>query len=93
VRRCLHGQNLAWRRPRPVLGPGDPRRAWKLRKIRELSRDLPDDEAAVFQDEVDVNLNPDIGCTWMGRSRQAQVVTPGDNVKRYLCVRSTNHSF
>jgi putative transposase len=84
VRRCLHEQNLVWRRPRPVLGPQDLRRQWKLRKIRELLRDLPDDEAAVFQDEVDLNLNPDIGCMWMERGQQAQVVTPGNNVKRYL---------
>jgi transposase len=84
VRRCLHGQDLAWRRPRPVPGPADPRRAWKLRKVRELLRDLPDDEAAVFQDEVDLNLNPDIGCMWMQRGEQAEVVAPGTNVKRYL---------
>jgi len=45
---------------------------------------LPPDEAAVFQDEVDLNLNPDIGCCWMPRGQQAQVVTPGNNVKRYL---------
>ncbi|HVT90813.1 MAG TPA: IS630 family transposase [Tepidisphaeraceae bacterium] len=84
VRRCLHSQNLVWRRPRPVLGKHDPRRAWKLRKIRELLRDLPEDEAAVFQDEVDLNLNPDIGCMWMEKGQQAEVITPGDNVKRYL---------
>jgi putative transposase len=84
VRRCLHKQNLVWRRPRPVPGPSDPRREWKLRKIRELLRDLPEDEAAVFQDEVDVNLNPEIGCMWMGKGEQAEVVTPGTNVKRYL---------
>ncbi|MBV7591578.1 transposase, partial [Escherichia coli] len=41
-------------------------------------------EAAVFQDEVDLNLNPDIGCMWMRRGEQAEVVTPGTNVKRYL---------
>jgi transposase len=84
VRRTLHGQNLVWRRPRPVPGPTDPRRAWRLRKVRELLRDLPDDEAAVFQDEVDLNLNPDVGCMWMTRGEQAEVVTPGTNVKRYL---------
>jgi putative transposase len=61
VRRWLHASGLVWRRPRPVLGPADPSRPWKLRKIRELLRDLPDDEAAVFQDEVDLNLNPEIG--------------------------------
>jgi transposase len=84
VRRCLHRENLVWRRPRPVLGPRDPHRLYKLRKIRELLRDLPSDEAAVFQDEVDLNLNPDIGCMWMQKGQQAEVVTPGTNVKRYL---------
>ena len=84
VRRLLHGQGMVWRRPRPVPGRTDPQRAWKLRKVRELLRDLPEDEAAVFQDEVDLNLNPDIGCMWMERGRQARVVTPGTNVKRYL---------
>jgi transposase len=84
VRRLLHGQGMVWRRPRPVPGRTDPQRAWKLRKVRELLKGLADDEAAVFQDEVDLNLNPDIGCMWMERGRQAQVVTPGTNVKRYL---------
>ena len=84
VRRALRGRGMAWRRPRPVPGRTDPRRAYKLRRVRELLRDLPRDEAAVFQDEVDLNLNPEIGCTWMPRGEQAEVVTPGTNVKRYL---------
>lgn len=84
VRRWLHDHQMVWRRPRPVLGPGDPHRAWKLRMVRELLRDLPADEAAVFQDEVDLNLNPDLGCMWMQRGSQAAVVTPGANTKRYL---------
>jgi transposase len=84
VRRWLHRAGLVWRRPRPVLGPRDSSRPSKLRKIRELLRDLPPDEAAVFQDEVDLNLNPKIGCAWMPRGEQAEVVTPGTNVKRYL---------
>ena len=84
VRRVLHGQVMVWRRPRPVPGRHDPRRAYKLRGVRELLRDLPPDEAAVFQDEVDLNLNPDLGCMWMPRGEQAEVVTPGTNVKRYL---------
>lgn len=84
VRRMLLGQAMVWRRPRPVLGPKDPGRTYKLRKIRELLRDLPPDEAAVFQDEVDLNLNPEIGCMWMPVGEQAEIVTPGTNVKRYL---------
>jgi hypothetical protein len=47
-------------------------------------RELPADEVAVFQDEVDINTNPKIGSMWMRRGQQAEVVTPGTNVKRYL---------
>jgi transposase len=84
VRRWLHREHLVWRRPRPVVGPTDPRRAAKLRKLRCLLAKLPPDEIAVFQDEVDINTNPKIGSMWMVRGRQAKVVTPGDNQKRYL---------
>jgi putative transposase len=84
VRRRLHQAELVWRRPRPVLGPKDPRRAAKLGKLRALLRHLPAGETAVFQDEVDVNTNPEIGAMWMAKGRQAEVVTPGTNVKRYL---------
>jgi transposase len=84
VRRYLHEKGLVWRRPRPVLGPKDPQRSQKLRKIRALLRDLPAQETAVFQDEVDVNTNPKIGSMWMWRGQQAEVVTPGTNTKRYL---------
>jgi hypothetical protein len=35
-------------------------------------------------DEVDVNLNPKVGCQWMKRGQQAAVETPGSNEKRYL---------
>jgi len=31
LRRMLLGQGMVWRRPRPVLGPRDARRAWRLR--------------------------------------------------------------
>jgi putative transposase len=84
VRRWLRRQGLVYRRPRPVLGPKDPQRAAKVRKLRQLLAELPADAVAVFQDEVDVNTNPKIGSMWMRRGEQAEVVTPGTNVKRYL---------
>lgn len=37
-------------------------------RVHELLRHLGDDEAAVFQNEVDLNLNLDIGCMWMDRA-------------------------
>jgi putative transposase len=84
VRRWLQQENLVWRRPRPVLRPQDPERAAILRRLRFLLRHLPSDEVAVFQDEVDINTNPKIGCMWMRRGEQAEVETPGNNQKRYL---------
>lgn len=84
VRRRLRGAGLVWRRPRPTLRPKDPEREAKIARIRALLADLPPDEIAVFQDEVDVNTNPKIGPMWMMRARQAQVPTPGVNHKRYL---------
>jgi len=84
VRRWLHETGLVWRRPRPVLGLRDPQRGQKLRKIRALLRHLPAHDMAVFEDEVDINTNPKIGSLWMRRGQQAEVVTPGNNTKRYL---------
>jgi len=84
VRRGLHRLAFAWRRPRPVVGPKDPAYAAKRRRIRQLLAALPADETAVFQDEVDVHLNPKIGSCWMPRGDQAEVVTPGSNEKRHL---------
>jgi transposase len=84
VRRRLHQAGLVWRRPRPVLGRSDPDRQAKLAALRRLLAELPDDETAVFTDEVDISLNPKIGCMWMWRGQQAEVVTPGDNEKCYL---------
>lgn len=84
VRRWLHRADFVWRRPRPVVHRPDPLRQTKLRALRRLLSDLPADEAAVFEDEVDVNLNPKIGSMWMRRGQQAEVETPGDNEKRYL---------
>ena len=61
---------------RPVIRPKDPDREQKLRALRALLHGLPADETAVFMDEVDVNLNPKVGCMWMKRGEQAAVVTP-----------------
>jgi transposase len=84
VRRWLRQADLVWRRPRPVLDRRDPRREEILGELRALLRDLPGDETAVFEDEVDINLNPEVGFMWMRRGQQAEVVTPGDNEKKYL---------
>jgi len=84
VRRWLHQENYVYRRPRPVLRKEDPKRAKILQDLRQLLRNLPEDETVVFQDEADANLNPEIGRAWMLENEQAEVETPGENKKRYL---------
>ena len=84
VRLWLRDAGLVLRRPRPTIRPKDPDREMKLSALRALLKSLPADETAVFMDEVDVNLNPKVGCQWMRRGQQAAVETPGTNEKRYL---------
>jgi transposase len=84
IRRGLHAWGFAWRRPRPVLGLADPDYDAKLRRIKRLLAMLPENEVAVFEDEVDVHLNPKIGACWMPKGQQTAVETPGNNVKRHV---------
>jgi transposase len=84
VRLWLRAAGLVWRRPRPVIRQKDQDREKKLAALRSLLKSLPADETEVFMDEVDVNLNPKVGCQWMRRGEQAAVETPGNNEKRYL---------
>jgi len=56
----------------------------RLNRIRTLLQTLPRGHVAVYEDEVDVHLNPKIGLDWMGLGQQKEVMTPGQNQKRYL---------
>lgn len=73
-------------RPRPkVECPWHPAaKTRRLNRIRHLLASLPRTEVAVYEDEVDIHLNPKIGLDWMGLGQQKDVVTPGTNEKRYL---------
>ena len=56
----------------------------RLNALRGLLAALPRRQVAVYEDEVDIHLNPKIGLDWMGRGQQKEVMTPGQNEKRYL---------
>lgn len=73
-------------RPRPTVRcPWSPiAKARRLNQIRRLLVNLPRNQVAVYEDEVDIHLNPKIGLDWMVRGQQKEVATPGLNVKRYL---------
>jgi transposase len=73
-------------RPRPTVGcPWAPAaKTRRLDALRRLLSALPRRHVAVYEDEVDIHLNPKIGPDWMVRGQQKEVRTPGQNVKRYL---------
>lgn len=73
-------------RPKPTVESTWSKRAKnkRLRELRTLVEDLPDDEVAVYEDEIDIHLNPKIGLDWMVKGQQKTVLTPGQNEKRYL---------
>lgn len=72
--------------PKPTVASTWSKRARnkRLREISRLVETLPDDEVAVYEDEVDIHLNPKIGRDWMVPGQQKQVLTPGRNQKRYM---------
>jgi transposase len=56
----------------------------RLRELRKLEQTLPSNEILVYEDEIDIHLNPKIGLDWMLSGQQKTVLTPGKNRKRYL---------
>lgn len=73
-------------RPKPIVHCpwSNSAKRKRLREIDELLENLPPDEVAVYEDEVDIHLNPKIGADWMVPGQQKEVVTPGRNEKRYM---------
>jgi transposase len=78
--RARHG------RPKPTVGCPCSKAA-KTRRLNAIARlleNLPPDEVAYYEDEMDIHLNPKIGPDWMVCGQQKEVATPGKNEKRYL---------
>lgn len=73
-------------RPKPTVKCpwSDQAKNRRLQEIRRLIAHLPADEVAVYEDEIDIHLNPKIGLDWMVEGQQKEVLTPGQNEKRYL---------
>jgi transposase len=59
-------------------------RKQRIAMIHALIDTLPAEQACVWEDEADLDLNPRIGFDWMLPGTQRHVMTPGKNIKRYL---------
>ena len=73
-------------RPRPTVRCpwSEAAKTRRLQALRRLLARLPRNEEAFFADEVDIHLNPKVGLDWMVRGQQKEVVTPGQNAKRFV---------
>jgi transposase len=60
------------------------RRRRRLRELRRLQGNAGDREVVLFEDEVDIHLNPRIGRDWMLPGQQKLVLTPGKNQKAFI---------
>lgn len=86
IRRLLRQIRARRKRPRPVVRcpwPTDQRLA-RCAVLRRLWTQPPPGSVVVFEDEVDIHLNPKLGPDWMLVGQQKVVVTPGTNAKRYI---------
>jgi transposase len=84
VRRWLHEAGYVWKRARHVAKDDDPQRAQRLARVRHLAETLPARATLFFADELDIHLLAKLGCEWMLRGTQREVMTPGTNQKCYL---------
>jgi transposase len=73
-------------RPRPTVGCpwSNAAKTRRINAIKNLRANRKPNEIIVYEDEVDIHLNPKIGMDWMNRGHQKEVLTPGQNQKRYL---------
>jgi transposase len=80
--------------PKPIVSCPWSNRAKnrRIRLIHQLIESLPPDQAAVWEDEVDIHLNPKIGPDWMLCGTQRKIMTPGQNTKRYIAGAMDAHN-
>jgi transposase len=84
VRRWLHALGWSWKRAKLVAKDNDAERVSKLAHIRWLWETLRPRQVLLFADELDIHLLPKTGYQWMKKGTQVEVMTPGQNEKRYL---------
>ena len=84
LRRWLHQLGWVCKRAKLITRDDDPERTAKLARIRFRVENLTRRAALVFADELDIHLLPKVGYQWMPKGEVVEVVTPGQNQKRYL---------
>ena len=84
TRRLLHQLGWVWKRAKLIARDDDPQRIAKLARIRFCLENLAQKAVLIFADELDIHLLPKVGYQWMPKGEVVEIVTPGQNQKRYL---------
>jgi transposase len=84
IRRWLHQLGWVWKRAKLVARDDDAERTGKLARIRFCVETLGQRAVLLFADELDIHLLPKVGYQWMPKGETLEVITPGQNEKRYL---------
>lgn len=71
-------------RPRPTIKLAPPDKAERLAALQAELAALPPEDVVLYEDEVDIHLNPKSGPDWTPRGMRKDLVTPGQNAKWYL---------
>ena len=84
--KVLRGWKVRWGMARPIVAcPWKTRRRQRrIRALRRLVEEAGAGEVVLFEDELDVHLNPRIGRDWMLPGQQRLVLTPGKNQKAFV---------
>jgi len=86
IDRMLRALRARWGEVRPVVACpwSKAAKAQRMAQLRRFLRRVPPDQVAVYEDEVEIHLNPKLGRDWMLPTHQREVLTPGQNVKRHV---------
>lgn len=71
-------------RPRPSIALTPPDADEQVAALHAELDHLPDTDVILYEDEVDIHLNPKPGPDWMPPGTRKLRITPGKNAKRYI---------
>lgn len=71
-------------RPRPQIALTPPDADEQVAALDAELAQLPETDIVLYEDEIDIHLNPKSGPDWMPPGIRKDLVTPGQNCKRYI---------
>lgn len=71
-------------KPKLTIALAPPDKEARMAALHAELRALPPEDVVMFEDEVDIHLNPKIGLDWAPAGMRKTLPTPGQNKKSYI---------